>query len=88
MPRVESHADDKNLVAAFKKVLASGSSGASASAKGQPAGQPARKIGSPEVMHVALVSSMFQTALCTLTQMRMDILTGTTTRLSTPSFTK
>ncbi|KAI1292289.1 Ubiquitin-protein ligase E3B [Halotydeus destructor] len=37
---------------------------------------PFRKLGSPEVATVSLVCSMYTTALATLTQMRLDILTG------------
>ena len=79
MPRVESHADEKNLVTAFKKALSSNSNssaGSKSGGKNSTSNQPVRKLGSPEVTQVALVCSMFQTALCTLTQMRMDILTG------------
>ena len=74
-PRMEANKqaqDDKNLVTAFKKAL-----GSSKSNKGHQVTHPIRKLGSPEVTQVALLASMFQTALCTLTQMRMDILTGT-----------
>ena len=63
--------DDKNLVTAFKKAL-----GNSKSSKGSNLAYPTRKLGSPEVTQVALVASMYQTTLSTLTQMRMDILTG------------
>ena len=73
-PRMEADKqaqDDKNLVLAFKKAL-----GSNKSSKGHQVMQPIRKLGSPEVTQVALVASMFQTALSTLTQMRMDILTG------------
>lgn len=63
--------DDKNLVTAFKKAL-----GNSKSSKTSSTVNPIRKLGSPEVTQVALVASMYQTALSTLTQMRMDILTG------------
>jgi ubiquitin-protein ligase E3 B len=69
-PRKETP-DDKNLVTAFKKAL-----GNSKSSKGNQVVYPTRKLGSPEVTQVALVASMYQTALSTLTQMRMDILTG------------
>lgn len=69
--------DEKNLVTAFKKAL-----GNSKSNKNQNTNYPIRKIGSPEVTQVALVASMYQTTLCTLTQMRMDILTGMTSSQS------
>lgn len=69
-PRKETP-DDKNLVTAFKKAL-----GNSKTNKGNQIAAPVRKLGSPEVTQVALVASMYQTALSTLTQMRMDILTG------------
>ena len=70
-PRKEMPGDDKNLVTAFKKAL-----GNSKSSKANQIAHPTRKPGSPEVTQVALVASMYQTALTTLTQMRMDILTG------------
>lgn len=35
-----------------------------------------RKLGSPDCTKVALLSSLYQTALGTLTQLRLDILTG------------
>lgn len=70
-PRKEAP-DDKNLVTAFKKALGNSKSG-----KCNQIVHPVRKLGSPEVTQVALVTSMYQTALSTLTQMRMDILTGT-----------
>lgn len=37
-----------------------------------------RKLGSPEFTKVALVCSLYQTALSTLTQLALDILTGNT----------
>ncbi len=76
-PRKEMPGDDKNLVTAFKKAL-----GNSKSSKGNPIVHPIRKLGSPEVTQVALVASMYQTALSTLTQMRMDILTGNSNGIS------
>lgn len=71
-PRNEP-SDDKNLVTAFKKALGNGKS-----SKNNQASGSLRKLGSPEVTQVALVAAMYQTALSTLTQMRMDILTGKT----------
>ena len=68
-PRMEPQ-DEKTLVSAFKKAL-----GNSKSSKCKTV-SAMRKIGSPEVTQVALVFTMYQTALSTLTQMRMDILTG------------
>ncbi|XP_046442108.1 ubiquitin-protein ligase E3B-like [Daphnia pulex] len=73
-PRKETP-DDKNLVTAFKKAL-----GNSKSSKSNQVVYPTRKLGSPEVTQVALVASMYQTALSTLTQMRMDILTALSCR--------
>lgn len=35
-----------------------------------------RKLCSPEVFKVANICSMYHTALCTLTQLKLDILTG------------
>lgn len=35
-----------------------------------------RKLGSPEVTKIALICSLYQSALHTLTQMKLDILTG------------
>lgn len=69
-PRKETP-DDKNLVTAFKKAL-----GNNKTSRGNQVVHTLRRLGSPEVTQVALVASMFQTALSTLTQMRMDILTG------------
>lgn len=36
-----------------------------------------RKLGSPEATKIALICSLYQTALHTLTQMKIEILTGT-----------
>lgn len=36
-----------------------------------------RKLGSPETTKIALICSLYQTALHTLTQMKVEILTGT-----------
>ena len=69
-PRMESQ-EEKNLVATFRKVLSERKT-----SKSNQSVKVLRKIGSPEVTRVALVFTMFQTALSTLTQMRMDILTG------------
>ena len=73
-PRMEAAQDDKNLVTAFKRAM--GNSKSSKSHQVVNKSQLIRKVGSPEVTQVALVACMYQTALCTLTQMRMDILTG------------
>ncbi|KAH1003133.1 ubiquitin-protein ligase E3B isoform X1 [Dendroctonus ponderosae] len=53
----------------FKKMLEKG--GAKAGAQ-----RPYRPLGSPEVHRVVLICSLFHTALHTLTQMQLDILTG------------
>jgi len=73
-PRMEAAQDDKNLVTAFKRAM--GNSKSSKNHQVVNKSQLIRKVGSPEVTQVALVACMYQTALCTLTQMRMDILTG------------
>lgn len=74
-PRMEAMQDDKNLVTAFKRAMSNSKSSKNHQVVNKS--QAFRKLGSPEVTRVALVASMYQTALCTLTQMRMDILTGT-----------
>lgn len=38
--------------------------------------QPYRRLGSPEVSAVALVCALLQAALASLSQLRLDILTG------------
>jgi len=77
-PRQDSPADDqRNLVAAFKKVLNQNKVSRNQQTGAGGSHLPLRKIGSPLVTQVALVFTMFQTALSTLTQLRMDILTGT-----------
>lgn len=72
--QMEAAQEDKNLVTAFRRAMGTSKSGKNSQSIGKS--QPARKLGSPEVTQVALVAAMYQTALCTLTQMRMDILTG------------
>lgn len=71
VPRMQVH-EEKNLVATFKKALANNKT----SKNGNANRTTTRKIGSPQVTQVALVMSMYQICLSTLTQMRMDILTG------------
>lgn len=41
-----------------------------------------RKLGSPEATKIALICSLYQTALHTLTQMKIEILTGTYNKLA------
>lgn len=61
---------------ALDRRLSSGTTGGSIRSSGCLRGGGTYKLGSPGVATVAMVCSMYHTATTTLSQLRMDILTG------------
>lgn len=64
------------LKKAFECKLSSSSKNSPLGSGGMPKSGTYRKLGSNEISTVAMVCSMYHTATTTLSQLRMDILTG------------